>query len=209
MKKRLLMIPILASMLLGTKVYAKEATLSVDKSTVTSGGNFTVKVQANTSAWTFKVASTGPVDTSKCIINEADSTSDGNDKLQTFQVTCTTTGTGKVELVLTGDNTDQNNDFYQYKDECDDDTAKNCSTTGTNTSLKATVNVVEGQGSTSNQETTGDTNTQGTVTKTDDPKKENVSNPKTGVYSYIILIPIILLVGYVAIKRLRAKSLFR
>ena len=109
MKKIKYLIIILVAFFIYTisvNVNAAGASLNVSSSGVYAGDSFTVSVNVNAAAWGVRVNASGPV--TGCAINEADGSSDGLNANRTFSATCTTTGTGTVNLTLSGDITDQN-----------------------------------------------------------------------------------------------------
>ena len=103
MKKiKYLFIVIVSIFAFNINVFAASGSLSISSENVYVGDSFTVTANINSAAaWNVHVTTSGPV--SGCSINQADTTSDAMDTNKTFSSTCTTTGTGTIIVVLSGD----------------------------------------------------------------------------------------------------------
>lgn len=87
---------------LNVDVYAASANLSVSSNSVNDGDTFSITVNLrDVAAWNVKVSATGPV--SGCSISEADVTSNAANTNKTFTSSCKATGTGDINVVMSGD----------------------------------------------------------------------------------------------------------
>jgi len=187
MKKiKLLIILLISIFICNTKVFAASATLSVTPTNVYVGDTFTVNVNMkDAAAWNIHVTSTGPVDNTACIINEADASDDAKNIDKTFKVTCTATGEGTVRLTLSGDVSSEASELVNLSGSKIVTVSKK--PTSTTTTTTTTTKKID------------DTETTSTTTITTTITKKNIdesitTNPKTGVNKYIILVIIILFI---------------
>ena len=80
------------------------ANMSVSEPDIKSGDDFTVSLSIDTvAAWNIHISSTGPV--SGCTLADADTTPDALDAPKTFTSECKATGSGEINIRLTGDYT--------------------------------------------------------------------------------------------------------
>ena len=111
-KRKIWFIPVLVMLplLFTINAYAASAQLVTSSNSVYVGDSFTVSVNVfGAAAWEIHTSVTGPA--SGCIINEADSSSQGTNVNQTFTATCTATGTGTINIKFNGNvisETDEN-----------------------------------------------------------------------------------------------------
>lgn len=83
------------------------SSLYTSSSTVYNGSSFTVGVKlSGVASWEIHVSASGPV--SGCSINQADATKNAMNGSETYTAECKTTGTGNINISLTGNTTDQN-----------------------------------------------------------------------------------------------------
>lgn len=103
MKKVILLLITLCTLFVfSSNVMAASGSLQLSTNSVYVGGTFTVSVNISaTAAWNIHVSASGPV--SGCTISQADATSDALDTNKTFSAVCTATGTGTINISLSGD----------------------------------------------------------------------------------------------------------
>lgn len=76
--------------------------IKINKDNLKVGDTFEVEVSfSQIAAWNVHLNATGPVE--NCLINEADVTEDTLDTDKKFTASCKATGTGTIELKLSGD----------------------------------------------------------------------------------------------------------
>lgn len=103
-KVNYIFISMISLLIFNTKVNAS-ASISTNKSSVYSGESFNVSASISGAAtWDVHVSATGPV--SGCSISQAGYTNDLSETNKTFSVNCSTTGNGKIKLILSGTITD-------------------------------------------------------------------------------------------------------
>lgn len=137
-----------------SKVKAASGSLSVSKTNVKAGQSVTVSVSVNAASWDIHVSGAAS-------INEADSSSSGDNVRKTFSTKFTPKKTGKYTVTLSGDVTDgQNNKVTKLSD-------------------SKTITVTEATSSNNTSDNSTSNNTSTTTAKSSDATLRNLGvNPK-------------------------------
>lgn len=134
------------------------ANLYTSKSTVYKGDSFTTGVSlSGVASWEVHVTSSGPV--KNCSINAADATENAANGSKNYSVNCETTGTGTINIKLTGNTTTE--DFNNV-----------------NISGSKTVSVI-------NKPVTNNTSSNNNKNNTANNNKNNTSNKKKSSINYL------------------------